>query len=293
MRPASFFDLHHDNAPADRARFHVIPAPMETTVCYGGGTARAPQAILAASNQLDDFDGRGWPTSLAIHTQPPVKPAAGRKAPAERWLAGIERAVARALRCGAVPAVLGGEHTATLGSARAFRAAGGDIGFIHFDAHGDLRDTYKGAKISHACVLRRVHELGFPLVQLGTRAYCMEEVQYRAAHRDTITAWDAHVLAEGRLPKNWIPKDFPERVFITFDLDVFDPAVIPATGTPVPGGLAWREALRLIDAVAASRRIAGFDVVELAPMKGLHHPDYTAALLVYALMAAAARSDKA
>jgi agmatinase len=286
----SFLDVLHANAPAAKAQMHVIPAPMETTVCYGGGTARAPRAILEASRQLDDFDGRRWPTDLAIHTQPFVKPAAGKKSLNERWLAAIEKAVAKALRCGAVPAVLGGEHTATLGSARAFKAAGAEIGIVHFDAHADLRDVYKGAKLSHACVLRRVHELGFPLVQVGTRAVSREEVDYRAENEKTICAYDARLLAAGKLPKKWIPKDFPKKVFVSFDLDAFDPAVIPATGTPVPGGLAWREALRLIDDVAAARKIVGFDVVELAPMKNLHHPDYTAALLVYALMAAAARS---
>ena len=290
MKKTEFLGTLYESEPAETAHFHVIPAPMETTVCYGGGTSQGPMAILEASRQLDDFDGRGSPGNLGIHTQPFVKPAAGKKPLSERWLAGIEKAVAKALRCGAIPAVLGGEHTATLGSARAFQAAGAEIGFIHFDAHADLRDTYKGAKISHACVLRRVHELGFPLVQLGTRAYCVEEADYRAAHPKTIAAYDAHVLAEGRLPKNWIPKKFPKQVFISFDLDALDPAVIPATGTPVPGGLGWREALKLIDDVAAARQIVGFDVVELAPMKGLHHPDYTAALLVYALMAAAARS---
>ncbi len=290
MKRLSFLDVLHANAPAPQAQVHVIPAPMEATVCYGGGTARGPRAILEASRQLDDFDGRRWPTDLAIHTQPFVKPAAGKKSPAERWLAAIEKAVGKALRCGAVPAVLGGEHTATLGSARAFKAAGEKIGFIHFDAHADLRNTYKGTKLSHACVLRRIHELGFPLVQVGTRATCREEVEYRAANPKTITAYDARILAKGKLPKRWIPEDFPKRVFISFDLDAFDPAVIPATGTPVPGGLGWREALRLIDDVAGARKIVGFDVVELAPIRGLHHPDYTAALLVYALMAAAARS---
>ena len=286
----SFLDVLHANEPAARAQVHVIPAPMETTVCYGAGTANGPRAILEASRQLDDFDGRRWPTDLAIHTQPFVKPAAGRKSPSARWIDAIEKAVARALRCGAIPAVLGGEHTATLGSARAFKAAGADIGFIHFDAHADLRDAYKGTKFSHACVLRRVHELGFPLVQVATRAISREEADYRAANEKSICAYDARVLAAGKLPKKWIPKKFPKKVFISFDLDAFDPAVIPATGTPVPGGIGWRDALRLIDDVAAARKIVGFDVVELAPMKGLHHPDYTAALLVYALMAAAARS---
>lgn len=290
LKSIAFLDTGYKNAPAAQARFHVIPAPMETTVCYGHGTAKGPRAILEASRQLDDFDGRGWPGDLGIHTQSFVKPAAGKKNKSERWIDAIEKAVAKALRCGAVPAVLGGEHTATLGSARAFKAAGADIGFIHFDAHGDLRDVYKGTKFSHACVLRRVHELGFPLVQIGTRATCMEELRYRAANRDTLMAYDALFLAEGKLPKNWIPKNFPQRVFITFDLDAFDPAVIPATGTPVPGGLGWYETMQLIGEIATAHRIVGFDVVELAPIRDLHHPDFTAALLVYALMAAAARS---
>lgn len=290
MKRLSFLDVLHENAPAEKAHFHVIPAPMETTVCYGGGTANGPRAILEASRQLDDFDGRRWPTDLAIHTQRFLKPAAGSNNLTQRWILAVERAVAKTLHNGAVPAVLGGEHTATLGSAHAFKAAGEKIGIVHFDAHADLRNTYKGTRFSHACVLRRVHELGFPLIQLATRAVSREEADYRAAHEDTIRAYDARFLAAGKLPKKWIPKDFPKKVFVSFDLDAFDPAVIPATGTPVPGGLGWRDALKLIDDVAAARKIAGFDVVELAPMKGLHHPDYTAALLVYALMAAAARS---
>lgn len=230
MKTPSFLDSGYPNTPAAKAFFHVIPAPMETTVSYGGGTARGPRAILEASGQLEDFDGRGCPGDLGIHTQPAVKPAAGKKSLEERWIDAIQKAVAKALRCGAVPAVLGGEHTVTQAAARAFQAAGADIGFIHFDAHADLRDTYEGTKYSHACVMRRIHELGFPIVQLGTRAYCQEEADCRAANRKTIAAYDADAIAAGKLPKNWIPKGFPKQVFITFDLDGLDPSVMPATG---------------------------------------------------------------
>jgi agmatinase len=290
VKPIAFLDSVFGNAPAARARFHVIPAPMEATVCYGGGTAGGPQAILAASRQLDDFDGPGCPGELGIHTQPAVKPAASRGDLGERWLRGIEKAVARALQAGAIPVILGGEHTATLGSIRAFRAAGMEIGIVHFDAHADLRETYQGRRISHACVLRRIHELGCPLLQIGLRAISHAEREYRRAHRDTITAWDAPVPPLRELPRHWIPRSFPKQVFITFDLDALDPGVIPATGTPVPGGLNWYQALELIAAVAAARKIVGLDVVELAPVKGMHHPDFAAALLVNVLMAAAAGS---
>lgn len=290
MKRMAFLDTGYPNAPAGRARFHVISAPMETTVSYGGGTARGPRAILEASRQLEDFDGRGCPGELGIHTAPAVRPAAGNKPLGERWLDAIERAVAKAQCRGAVPVVLGGEHTVTLGAARAFRAAGEKIGFIHVDAHADLRDRYEGTKLSHACVMRRVHELGFPLVQLGTRAYCLEERDYRAANPRTIRAYDADRIVAGGLPARWIPAGFPERVFITFDLDGLDPSILPATGTPVPGGLGWYEALDLIQAIAARKAIVGFDVVELAPIRGLPHADFTAARLVYALMGAAAHS---
>jgi len=292
MKTPSFLDSGYPNTPAAKAFFHVIPAPMETTVSYGGGTARGPRAILEASGQLEDFDGRSCPGDLGIHTQPAVKPAAGKKSLEERWIDAIQKAVAKALRCGAVPAVLGGEHTVTQAAARAFQAAGADIGFIHFDAHADLRDTYEGTKYSHACVMRRIHELGFPIVQLGTRAFCQEEADCRAANRKTIAAYDADAIAAGKLPKNWIPKGFPKQVFITFDLDGLDPSVMPATGTPVPGGLGWYDAMNLIEAAAARKTIVGFDVVELAPIRGLHHPDFAAARLVYALMGAAARQPR-
>ena len=137
---------------------------------------------------------------------------------------------------------------------------------------------------------RRIHELGYPLLQIGLRAVSHAEREYRRAHRDTITAWDSPVPPPGQLPRNWIPREFAKQVFITFDLDALDPGVIPATGTPVPGGLGWYAAMEFIAAVAAARQIVGIDVVELAPMKGLHHPDFAAALLVNNLMAAAAKS---
>ena len=288
--PPSFLESGFPNAPADQAFFHVIPVPMETSVSYGGGTAKGPGAVLEASLQLENLDRFSCPGELGIHTQAAVKPKAGKAAIEERWVEAIEQAVACAIGCGAVPAVLGGEHTVTLGAARAFHAAGMEVGFIHFDAHADLRDSYEGSKLSHACVMRRVHELGFPIVQIGTRAFCLEEVDYRAVHRKTIAAYDAERLAKGKRPRNWIPKSFPERVYVTFDVDGLDPSVMPATGTPVPGGLGWYDALDFIDVVAAARTIVGFDVVELAPVHGLHHADFTAARLVYALMGACARN---
>jgi len=269
-------------AAPESARIHVIPVPMETSVSYGGGTAKGPAAILAASQQLEAFDGTGRPGEDTIHTQRAVKPAKPRSP--EAWVDAIEARVVHALSCGAAPLLLGGEHTVTLGAARAFKAAGLEVGFVHFDAHADLRDVYEETPFSHACVMRRVHELGFPLVQIGTRAYAEEEQLYRMKHKKTIRAYDAATIAAGGMPVDFLPKTFPKLVFVTFDVDGFDPAVMPATGTPVPGGLFWFDAIHLLDRLAAGRTVVGADVVELAPIKHLHHADFTAARLAQHLI---------
>jgi agmatinase len=240
-----------------------------------------PQAIIDASQQLEVCDGEGHASADNIHTQTPVAP---RSKKPEAWIDAIEARVAQALACHAVPVVLGGEHTVTLGAARAFHAAGTRIGVIQFDAHADLRDTYEGSPLSHACVLRRVHELGFPCIQIATRAVSQEERDYRAANPKTITAYDAREIADGKMTRHFIPHGFPKQVYVTFDVDGFDPAVMPATGTPVPGGLFWYDVIRMLRRVAATRQIVGFDVVELAPVKGLRHADFTAALLTQTLM---------
>ena len=277
----AFLASEYPPAPAKKAAFHVIPVPMELSVSYGGGTRQGPQAILKASQQLEYHDGEGHACPGPIHTQTPLNLRS--RAP-EAWVQAIEKRVAQALACKAIPILLGGEHTVTLGAARAFHKAGRQIGFIQFDAHADLRATYEGTPLSHACVMRRVHELGFPCLQFGTRAVSAEEYAYRAKHPATITAYDARELAGFTRPRKLIPRDFPREVYVTFDLDGLDPAIMPATGTPVPGGLFWYDALQRLREIARHTRIVGFDVVELAPIKGQHHADFTAALLTQTLM---------
>jgi agmatinase len=282
MRCPHFLQSEYANADAVRAAFHVIPVPMETSVSYGRGTARGPAAILAASRQLEADDRGVAPGRLGIHTQPVARPAGGRDT-AEAWLTTVAARVAKALQAGARPLLLGGEHTLTLGAARAFRAAGRRVGFVQFDAHADLRDSYEGTPLSHACVMRRIAEMGFPLLQLATRACCEEERLFRRRRR--IVSIDPDILAGPRAPSRLFPRGFPAEVYVTFDVDALDPSQMPATGTPVAGGLSWREAVVWLDRVAAARRIVGADVVELAPIPRLHHADFTAAQLAHRLLA--------
>lgn len=263
----------------DACLFHVLPVPLEATVSYAGGTGKGPEAILEASDQLELWDGESVPAEAGLYTWPSVDCAG----PAESVLGRVSAAVERILEQGGLPVLLGGEHTVTYGALAALRRRFGRFGVIQFDAHADLRDSYEGSPWSHACVMRRaVKDLGLPLVQFGVRALCLEEVEARAAHG--VTFHDAADIARRGVPANVLPADFPERVYVTFDVDGLDPSIMPATGTPVPGGLAWYEALDLAEKAVSGRRVLGFDVVELAPVPGLHAADFAAARLVYALM---------
>jgi agmatinase len=184
---------------------------------------------------------------------------------------------------GAVPLLLGGEHTVTLGAVQAFRAAERPFGVVQFDAHADLRDTYEGTPYSHACVMRRVAELGVPIVQVGVRSCSPAERAFRdVAGLPHLDAAEIHANGVRDLP---IPESFPADVYVTFDIDAFDASLMPATGTPEPGGLFWHQAVPMLRSLARRRRIVGADVVELAPQAGLHACDYTAARLVHVLMA--------
>ncbi len=277
--PSRFLETELPALTPEQARFHVLPVPYEKTVSYGGGTANGPAAILAASGQLERWDGYSDPGAEGIYTWDAVDCSGVDHRVIDR----ISEAVARILRLGKMPVVLGGEHTVTWGVIRGYLDAGRrDFGVVQIDAHADLRDEYEGSKLSHACVMRRVVEAGIPLFQLGNRAYSQEEREARVKHN--VRYLDADRLVPNGISAFELPPDFPPDVFFTLDVDGIDPAVLPATGTPVPGGLGWYQTLGLFESVARQRRIIGFDVLEFAPIPGFHAFDFTAALLVYKLM---------
>jgi len=263
----------------EEARFHVLPVPWERTVSYGGGTAAGPSAILAASWQLEAWDGHSIPGKEGIFTHPPVD-TAGEPPEVLGRIAGV---VERILSLGKLPVVLGGEHTVTYGVIQGYLRAGyRDFGVVQIDAHADLRDRYEGDPFSHACVMRRIVEAGVRLFQLGVRALCEEELAAR--ERYGVCCLDGEALVTGQIDQVALPRDFPSQVFFTVDVDGIDPSVFPATGTPVPGGPGWYQTLSLFESVARQRQIIGFDLMELAPIAGFHCYDFAAALLVYKLM---------
>lgn len=270
----------------EKAAFHIIPAPLEQSVSYGSGAARGPAALLTASQQLEAWECTCAPGESGFYTAPFVDCAG----PIETCLERIEAAARIALACKAKPVLLGGEHTATLGVLRALAAEAAvrnePFGIVQFDAHADLRPEYEGNPYSHACVMHRaVADLGLPLVQFAVRDMSRQEAEIRLKYN--VQHYDALFLSRVGLPEQPLPEDFPRRIYISFDVDGLDSSLMPATGTPSPGGITWREAQFILERCAAGREIIGMDVVELAPIAGLHHADFTAAKLVHLLMALA------
>ena len=285
-----FLNLPEEFQRAETSRVHVLPVPLEETVSYGGGTRYGPAAIIACSRQVELFDRelRGEPAlEYGIHTLPPVGID---HASIEATLDRIQTAVAAIVAAGKLPVVLGGEHTVTIGPVRALhaaRAAGGaPFVVVQVDAHADLREGFHGTPYSHACVMRRlVEETGCELFQVGIRSLSAEEDAFITAHPGTVHTFFADEIA-GDPDDTWLAALAAgldgKRVYLTIDVDGLDPSVVPATGTPEPGGLSWRQALALLRTVAsAADAVVGIDCVELAPRPGLHAADFAVAKLLY------------
>lgn len=269
----------------ENALFHIIPAPYERTVSYGGGTGKGPQAILEASCQLELFDGKSIPADYGIYTAPFVDC----RGPDEGVLQRLGEAVSNTLALGSLPVVIGGEHTVTLGCIAALEQEHENFGIVQFDAHADLRDSYQGTQLSHACVMRRIYERDLPVFQIGTRSYSYEEHWFRKDNN--ISHINAEELLRSGVEDFSLPLDFPDKIYITFDLDVFDSSLMPATGTPVPGGITWYQAMSLIEKIMEARICIGWDIVELAPIPDLHSASFAAAQLVYNMMGFLTRSQ--
>lgn len=282
--PTPFIQSERPMRPASESLFHIWPTPMEQTVSYGAGTAAGPEAILNASDQLEAFDGHSSPCERGIFTHPPLLC----NIPAEQTLVHVAHNVDLTLKHGKIPVLLGGEHTVTWGGVQGVMKSDKPFGVVQFDAHGDLRSSYEGSTYSHACVMHHVAAAGIPIVQIGIRALSHEDLSARKKYG--ITAYDAEQLYENGTPSALLPDDFPKRVYLTFDIDALDPSIMPATGTPEPGGLMWHTSMQLIKQLAETAHIIGFDVVEFAPIEKMHAYDFTAARLVYNIMGYIERS---
>jgi agmatinase len=274
--------LGDEGLPADpsSASAVIIPVPYDLTSTWRKGADRGPSALLEASGTIElyDIETASEPWKQGIVTLPPILHDGG---PEE--LAGLVReASGSVLERGAIPVLIGGEHSVTIGAIEAAFKAFPEVGVLQIDAHGDTRESYEGSTHNHACVMARARER-CPIVQVGIRAVDASEVPAL----DPARVFWAHEIASRRGPE-WMDEVvdlLPEHVYLTIDLDAFDPSLLPATGTPEPGGLGWYDVTGLVRRVARSRRIVAFDVVELLPLPGHHASEFIAAKLVHRVLA--------
>ena len=280
----SFLDpVRADAGDPASARAVVIPFGLEASVSYGGGTASGPAAILAASHQLELYDDELECEPYLRYGVAAVREPAIAK-PVEAALAQLQGLVEAALDAGKFPLVLGGEHSLTVAPVRALAARHKDLAVLQLDAHADLRDGYQGERFSHAAAMRRVLDSpNVSLVSAGIRAISREEVEFYQANRDRIAIHWAKDQARWDIDAMLAPLE-GRPVYLTFDIDALDASAMPATGTPTPGGLSYGAALEIVRRACRAGNVVGADLVELAPVKGLHACDYTAAAIAYKML---------
>jgi len=276
-----------ENQQAD-ALFQIIPCGLEATVSYGTGTQKGPEAILQASDQLERNVLGFEPCEQGIFTHPEIDCTQ----PIEKVMQDLRDLTTNICAKGHIPVTLGGEHSvsygAVMGVMDALQQKGEKLGIVQIDAHADFRVAYQGHHHSHASVMHLLAEAGLPIVSLGVRALSTEEELARIKHG--VIAHDGPMLVRNNISKIEVPDDFPENIYITFDVDGLDPSVISATGTPVPGGLGFYQSLDLLESTLRGRRCVGIDITELAPIEGQTSNDFTAALICYTIMAMAAKT---
>ncbi len=274
--PFVFGGLEPEQSSFENAKVLIWPVPFEKTVSYGQGTREGPEAIIDASRNMELYDEEiGGETSvIGIHTLPPM----GADREPEEMMPALQREARRLLESGKFLCTLGGEHSITAPVVRAFGERFPKLSVLQIDAHADLRDRYDGTPHSHASAMRRVLEV-CPAVQVGIRSLSAEEARV-IPHLPTRVFYAKDIT--GRT--DWVESavdSLTEDVYLTIDIDGLDPSLVPATGTPEPGGLMWNEVLALIRTLAAKRNVVGMDLVELCRSPAGNAPSFLAAKLVY------------
>ncbi len=275
----NFGDLPLEYSTLNTAKVVIIPVPYDQTSTWIKGADKGPAAIIQASANMElyDIETDSEVYKIGIYTDKAVE----QNSSPENMAEAVQEKVHQYIRKGKFAVVIGGEHSVSIGSIKAHveNNVNGDISILQFDAHSDLRDEYHGSKYNHACVMARARELA-PIFQVGIRSMDASEKQVM----DRKNVFFAQDICQR---KNWVKKvvsRLSKKVYITIDLDVFDPAIMPSTGTPEPGGLSWYDCLALLKAVADKKNIVGFDVVELCPNITNKAPDFLAAKLIYKLL---------
>jgi agmatinase len=287
--PCNFLGLGEELSSPKAARGWLLSIPYEATTSYGAGTRNGPDAIIAASRQVELYDrefGCEAVEKYGVHTTSAMWPVVSSP---EAMMDAVDEAVTGILKGRPAPrclGILGGEHSISAATARALAriVPKGKLVAVQIDAHADLRDEYEGSRLSHACAARRILDV-CPLYQVGIRNISAGEEPFRRSCRRVTTVFSEEATA----PRAAYLKSLAnfvrgKSVFLTIDLDGLDPSIMPAVGTPEPGGLSWERTLDVVRTVMGNAAsVPVFDVVELAPIAGLVAPDFLAAKLVYKL----------
>jgi len=277
-----FLETENTKTGYKNSKAVIIPVPYEKTTSYGKGAKNGPAAILEASRYVEHYDieENKLVSDIGISTLPALKTIKDTQ--------GLFKSVAevtdKVVTDSKMPVYLGGEHTITVAIISALKKHYSDLTVLHFDAHSDLRNTYNGSKYSHACVMRRVFDMGVPFVSAGVRSQCLEE--HQLIKKEAIKIFYGHEIFNDPEWARRVIDLIGKRFYLTFDVDIMDPACLWATGTPEPGGLMWPEVASFFKKLSLSgKQMVGMDMVELAPIKGDHVSDFLCAKLISKLLA--------
>ncbi len=275
--PRNFGGLPLKYSNYNNSNIVILPVPFDKTSTWLKGSAKGPGAIINASANMElyDIETGSEVYKRGIHTAKELNAAASRD-----MVEKVTKKTAKLINDEKFVVVIGGEHTVSLGSIKAHSEHYKNISILHLDAHSDMRDSYEGNKYSHASVMARAKEITPGIVSAGIRSMDSSELK-------NIDQKKIFYASDIRNSKDWVRrvvKKLSENVYISIDLDVLDPSIMPSTGTPEPGGLGWYEVMDLLKNVAKNKNIVGFDIVELCPAKGNAAPDFLAAKLIYTLL---------
>jgi agmatinase len=262
----------------EKSKIVVIPVPYEATTSYKEGTKKGPEAILEASGQIEEIWGEQIFSEIEkkeiIFTTQEIK-LKGRPEKAMLELSNFLKGIFDKKK---IPFILGGEHLITLGAVKEVMKHYKNFSVLQFDAHTDMRDSYLKEKFSHACVMRRIRELGVPVVSCGIRSIDCDVAEF--IKKEKIK----NMFFPPKLPAEKILESLSKNVYLTFDFDFFDPSIMPSVGTPQPGGHLWQETIDLLEKICQKKNIIGADFVEFCPIPGFIAPDFLAAKLIYQVM---------
>ena len=288
LYPKQFLGLDTRFVDHEKAKVAILPFPYEGGVSYGAGTAKAPDSVIEASHYLELYDEvlRTEPYRAGIVTVSPPDIPTDHAAMFET----VYKKTQALIKKKKFVVLLGGDHSISSGFLRALCEEYGTLSAIQIDAHADLRDSYQGSKLSHACIMARIRELTPHTLQIGIRSMSFEEA--KRIEREDLSVYTMHDFRHGKFDIDAVLENLPDPVFVTVDLDAFDWGVIMSTGTPEPGGFTWDEAMDLLANIFARKRVVGFDVVELSYSETDKNSAFAVAKLIYKMLAFKLAADE-